>query len=169
MDIMRKYSHAEHGDIGEVALTVPADGWTLNGQALSEAAVQHLATFALQTFQDAYAGAKNAGDAKGNFDKKLAKVMDGTIGTRLGGPRDPVKARAIIIAMGHAKVTKAGDVFTAALGKTTATGDSADKAKRGAAIKAIAVNPAYMHLAERQIAEEKELGVYDDAEGDDAE
>jgi hypothetical protein len=41
-----------------------------------------LAMFALQTLQDAYAGAKTASEAVGSFDKKLDAYIEGTVGTR---------------------------------------------------------------------------------------
>ncbi len=66
----------------------------LNGQELSPASIDHLMTFALQTLQDAYAGAEDEADAKGRFEAKLARILDGTIGTRSGGGSgvDPVVA-----------------------------------------------------------------------------
>lgn len=154
MQIVRKYEHADFGSIGSVELTVPDTGWVLNGKPLSDAAVRHLATFSLQSLQDAYAGAKEPADAVGNWGKKLDRIMAGTIGTREGGSRDAVKARAIIIALRHVKVdTKGLDP------------KDAGKARRAAALKAIERNPAYRSLAQSQIDSEKALGEYD-AEAD---
>lgn len=150
MQIIRKYDHADHGNIGTVELIVPDTGWIMDGMTLAPETVRHLATFALQTLQDAYAGAKNADDARGSFGKKYDRLIAGTIGTRVGGERNPVRARAIIIAMRHVKVDVAGMEPAAAA-----------KARRAAAVRAIDRNPAYMSLAESQIDAEKALGEYD--------
>lgn len=158
MKIKRVYEHKDFGLIGSVELTVPETGWTIDGEELSPESVRHLATFALQSLQDAYAGAKTEADAKGNWAKKLDRITDGTIGTREGGAtRNPVKARAVLIAVGHAKVTKTGDVFTAVLGKLKATSDDAASAKRKVAIAAVEANPAYTHLAQSQLDMEKDI------------
>lgn len=160
MQIVRKYEHADYGSIGEVTLVVPESGWTLNGKALSESSIRHLATFSLQSLQDAYAGAKTPADAEGNWGKKLDRILAGTIGTREGGSRDAVKARAIIIALRHVKVDTKG-----------MEAKDAGKARRAAALKAIERNPAYRSLAQAQIDQEKALGEYDaDADfGDETE
>jgi len=71
--------------IGEAVLVVPSEGWTLNGNKLSDAAVQHLANFSLQSLQDAYAGAKSQVEAIAFFDKKSDAIIAGTIGVRTGG------------------------------------------------------------------------------------
>lgn len=99
MEIVRKYAHKTYGDIAALTLVVPAEGWTLNGEALPEASVKHLATFALQSLQDAYAGSKSADTAKAAFEKKANKIFGGTIGTRATGPRDPVRTEAIGLAL----------------------------------------------------------------------
>lgn len=155
MEITRKYTHKSFGEIGTVALTVPESGWSLDGQALNAEAVRHLATFALQSLQDAYAGAKDATGAADAFASKYDRIRDGSIGTREGGERNPVRARAIIIALRHVKVdTKGMEAAEAA------------KAKRAAALKAIERNPAFMSLAQSQIDAEAALG---DAEVDEPE
>lgn len=159
MDIKRTYNHATFGAVGSVTLTVPDGAWTLNGVKLSDTAVGHLATFALQTLQDAYAGAKNAGEASAAFQKKLDRILEGKIGVREGGPRNPVRTRAIAIASSHVKVVKIDDVFAATLGRHESKSDDRAKAIRAVALLAMAQNGAYMHLAEKQIVEEKELGI----------
>jgi hypothetical protein len=85
MDIKRNYTHRTFGAIGSVDFTVPKGKFVLNGTELPEASVAHLMTFALQTLQDAYAGAKNADEAVGAFNTKLDKLIGGTIGTRGSG------------------------------------------------------------------------------------
>lgn len=79
----RSYAHKVYGQIGTVTMTSPDGDWTLNGQPLPERSVDHLLTFALQTLQDAYAGADSTDVAKKKFDDKLAKLLAGTLGTRL--------------------------------------------------------------------------------------
>lgn len=85
MEINRNYSHKTHGNIGAATLVVPDGKWTLNGTVLPESSVEHLARFALQTLQDAYAGADNSAEAVAFFNAKLDKIINGTIGTRGGG------------------------------------------------------------------------------------
>lgn len=84
-EINRAYAHRVYGDIGSVAFSAPGGDYVLNGNKLPESSVRHLLTFALQTLQDAYAGAKNADEAIGAFDGKLDKIIAGTLGTRSGG------------------------------------------------------------------------------------
>lgn len=78
----RSYAHKVYGQIGAVTMTSPAGDWTLNGAPLPERSVDHLLTFALQTLQDAYAGADSTDAAKTKFGDKLAKLIAGTLGTR---------------------------------------------------------------------------------------
>lgn len=83
MEIKRTYDHKTFGRIGEVTLVAP-DGlkMTLDGTELPESSVTYLLTFALQSLQDAYAGAKNADEATGNFAKRLDRVKNGEMGVR---------------------------------------------------------------------------------------
>lgn len=83
--ITRNYTHRTYGTIGAVEFGVPKGKFTLNGTELPDASVAHLMTFALQTLQDAYAGAKNLAEATGAFNGKLDKLLNGTIGTRSSG------------------------------------------------------------------------------------
>lgn len=99
MDIKREYTHKRFGLIGSVRLTVPTEGWVLDDVPLTAAGVTHLATFALQSLQDAYAGAKDEGEALALWEKKLDRIMEGTIGTRTGVTRDPIKSHAIGMAV----------------------------------------------------------------------
>lgn len=169
MDIKRKYEHADYGTIGAVTLSVPDGDWMLNGHTLAPTAVAHLAMFSLQTLQDSYAGAKNAAEAAAAFDKKLGRILEGKIGIREGGPRDPVRTRAITIASGHAKVKKVGDKFEATLGSHKSVDDKREKAVRNVALAAVKSNPAYTALADKQVAEEKELGIEPEELGDEEE
>lgn len=78
----RSYAHKVYGQLGAVTMTSPDGEWTLNGQPLPERSIDHLLTFALQTLQDAYAGADSATVAWTKFGDKLAKLIAGTLGTR---------------------------------------------------------------------------------------
>lgn len=78
----RSYAHKTFGQIGAVTVTSPDGDWTINGTVVPERTVDHLLTFALQTLQDAYAGAAGAADAKEKFEGKLAKLIAGTLGVR---------------------------------------------------------------------------------------
>lgn len=57
----------------------------LDGKELGANAIAHLMNFALQTLQDAYAGAVDLNDAKGRFEKKRDAILNGTIGVRASG------------------------------------------------------------------------------------
>lgn len=83
--ITRDYTHRTFGAVGSVTFETPKGKYVLNGTELPEASVAHLMTFALQTLQDAYAGAKDSDEAQGAFGTKLDKLLTGTIGTRTGG------------------------------------------------------------------------------------
>lgn len=85
MEIIRNYAHRTHGAIGAVTFVAPDGTYTLNGKALPESSIAHLLRFALQTLQDAYAGATDAAECVGAFDKKLNAIINGTLGTRMGG------------------------------------------------------------------------------------
>lgn len=87
MQVKRTYEHKTFGNIGSVEFTVPDGAFSLGDKVLPASSVEHLMTFALQTLQDAYAGAKDATEAKANFEKKLTKLIEGTIGTRTSGVR----------------------------------------------------------------------------------
>lgn len=57
----------------------------VNGNELPEVSAQYLMNFALQSLQDAYAGAKDLAEAQANFQKKLDALLEGSIGIREGG------------------------------------------------------------------------------------
>ena len=86
-EVTRDYSSKAHGHIGQ-------SGWRVNDKgdaamlrqgewvAVPAATRDALAMFALQTLQDAYAGAKTAAECIGSFNKKLDAYIAGTVGTR---------------------------------------------------------------------------------------
>lgn len=85
IETVREFNHRDHGSIGRVILSADVATVTLNGKDLPMGSVEYLLNFALQSLQDAYAGSKTAAEAKGAFDGKLDKLIEGTIGTRSGG------------------------------------------------------------------------------------
>lgn len=106
MEYNRSYTHKTYGNIGSVTFDVPKGTFKLNGQALPNASVAHLMTFALQTLQDAYAGAKSTDEALGAFNQKLDKLLNGTIGTRGSGDGADERtrvARSVVMAAAKAK------------------------------------------------------------------
>lgn len=85
-EIERGYKHRDHGEIGTAMLQVTGvDTVTLNGTKLPDDSVEYLLHFALQSLQDAYAGAKTADEAKAAWEKKLKAVQEGMVGVRVGG------------------------------------------------------------------------------------
>lgn len=91
MEYIRSFDHRggkdkpAFGHIGKVTFTVPKGKYAINGTELPQSSVDHLMVFALQTLQDAYAGAKSTDEALGAFNGKLDKLLNGTIGTRGSG------------------------------------------------------------------------------------
>lgn len=85
------------GDIGRIVLETDATVIKLNGKPVPLGSMEYLLTFALQAFQDAYAGAQNLEDATAAFDKKVAACIEGTIGVRTGGVDEATKvARSVV-------------------------------------------------------------------------
>lgn len=106
MTINRTFTHRTFGQIGAVTFDTPKGKYVLNGTELPEASVAHLMTFALQTLQDAYAGAKSTDEALGSFNGKLDKLLNGTIGTRAAGDGADERtrvARSVTMAAAKAK------------------------------------------------------------------
>lgn len=73
------------GRIGSVELVANIDSVTVNGKPIGTASIDYLLNFSLQSLQDAYAGADSIDEATGSFEKKLAALIDGTIGVRGSG------------------------------------------------------------------------------------
>lgn len=103
MEVTRIYAHSGRkgsvalGDIGAVRLSFSGT-MQLDGRPLGPNATEHLLMFALQTLQDAYAGATTQADAVAAFTAKRNKLLDDTIGTRSGSAADPLETfrRAIV-------------------------------------------------------------------------
>lgn len=73
------------GRIGHVELVVDGEKWTLDGKELPDASIHYLMNFALQSLQDAYAGADGLKDATARWEAKRAALIDGTVGASGGG------------------------------------------------------------------------------------
>jgi hypothetical protein len=72
--------------------------------SLPEAAMAHVVYIGLKNIlQDAHAGEGNPDLARADAEKKLAALMSGQVRVNTGREGDPVKARAKMIATGHAK------------------------------------------------------------------
>lgn len=106
MEYNRSFTHRTFGAIGAVTFEAPKGRYAINGAALPDSSVAHLMTFALQTLQDAYAGAKSTDEALGAFNGKLDKLLNGTIGTRAAGDGASERTRverSIMLAAAKAK------------------------------------------------------------------
>jgi hypothetical protein len=93
--IARTFDHKVHGRVGVIQMQADVGLFTIDGKTLPQSSVEYLLTFALQSFQDAYAGAENAEDAVGRFNKKLDRVIAGTIGLREAGDGASAETKAI--------------------------------------------------------------------------
>jgi len=82
MQINREFNHRTFGHIGKVFLESDVTTVKLNGKPIPESSIEYLLTFALQSLQDAYAGAKTEAEAKGGWEKKLDAIVGGTLGAR---------------------------------------------------------------------------------------
>lgn len=110
MQVTREYNHRTFGRIGAVTFVAPDGTFTLNETTLPESSVEHLLTFALQTLQDAYAGAESADEAGADFEKKLEKLLTGTLGTRgTGGGVDELHKVELELMWGKIKARLAKD------------------------------------------------------------
>lgn len=153
--ITRSFIHRAYGDIGKAELVAPEGPYVLNGTTLPESSVRHLLTFALQTLQDAYAGAKNADEAVGAFGTKLDKLLNGTIGTRSAGAGVDERGKVARIIVGQ--------WFREAYGKDTAERqkyDAADAAGKASMLDGIfADNEAvFADAVDEEVAARKAKG-----------
>lgn len=94
-NIARAFDHKAHGRIGLVEVEADVKSVTIGGKELPASSVEYLLTFALQNLQDAYAGAESEADAKGRFNKKLDRLLAGTIGTREAGDGASAETRMV--------------------------------------------------------------------------
>ncbi len=78
----RETANSFGGHVGVVTLAASVGEITLDGKALPTSSVEYLLNFALQSLQDAYAGAKTLDEAKASWSKKLEAIIGGTLGQR---------------------------------------------------------------------------------------
>jgi hypothetical protein len=147
------------GGAGEIAVDI---------ERLPAVALQHVIAIGLRNvLMDSHASVTreqygdNVGDAKRSVAmKKLESLYAGDIRANATRTRtvDPIRRRAVQMAMEtvaerwrRAKDTRQKDI----------------KAVRAEAAKLVSANPAYMHLAEKHIAEMRELGIEPDEMDDD--
>lgn len=93
--ITREFNHRTFGAIGKVVLEHDVKTMKLAGKPLPASSVEYLLNFALQSLQDAYAGAKTEDEAKAMWAKKLAAIQDGTLGQRASGTGASEETRVI--------------------------------------------------------------------------
>lgn len=105
MQVTRTFNVKDKGLVGEVSLTVPdAMEWKIGDKVLPASSVEYLVNFALQSLQDAYAGAKTLDEAKGAWGKRLDRLIKGEIGTRSPtGGEEPWVAMAVKLFRGQLK------------------------------------------------------------------
>lgn len=109
VNINRSFDHRSYGHIGTVEMTGEAT-FKIGDRVVPDQSVEYLVTFALQSLQDAYAGAESESDAKARFDKKLDRLLAGEIGTREGGggvSEETKVARSIVRGLFKTKYAKA--------------------------------------------------------------
>lgn len=80
--VLRATQDRDAATVGRTVLELRDGRLWLDGTELPEASQRHLLTFALQTLQDAYAGANGTEEARGLWEKKREKLLNGTIGAR---------------------------------------------------------------------------------------
>jgi hypothetical protein len=95
LTIVRPFDHKTFGRIGTVTLSAGVNDMSLNGTVLPASSIEYLLTFALQNLQDAYAGAESAVEAVARWEKKLDRLLAGTIGTREAGDGASATVRMI--------------------------------------------------------------------------
>lgn len=148
--IARTFDHKTFGRIGLVEMEADCKAITIGGKELPSASVEYLLTFALQNLQDAYAGAESADEAKARWQKKLDRLIDGSIGTRSVGDGASALQRMIR--------TVVGDMLRSA-GKWKEVTEGKDDAERASLLDTIfekqpeAKQAAIKATAEGRIAE----------------
>lgn len=87
------------GRVGHTELVADGKKWTLDGKELPAESITYLMNFALQSLQDAYAGAESLSDAKARWQAKYDALVDGTVGMRGsgGGVSDETTAQRYVM------------------------------------------------------------------------
>lgn len=147
LPIARTFDHKQHGRIGVVNMEAAVAYVSIDGKELPIQSVEYLLTFALQNLQDAYAGADSADEAKARWEKKLDRLIEGSIGVREAGDGASALTKAIRGVV--------GDMLRQA-GKWKAVIGELDEDKRSDALDAIfAKQPEAKQAAIRATAEER--------------
>lgn len=158
------------GRVGSVELAFTSKSEivvTLDGKELPDVSVQHLVNFALQTLQDAYAGADDLAEAQANWEKKRAKLYDGTIGTRGEGSAMTDEERAelhvaeLAYRRKYGKDSDEGKAFAALEDTTEFLEGIAEKLRTGKNAEQFAADVAarVAHVvAQRKLNAEKKAG-----------
>lgn len=142
--------------IGKVTLTLDNKGvMALDGETLPESSVKHLLTFALQTLQDAYAGADSYESAVGLWNCKLDKIKAGTIGTRGAGSGMTEFDRVAISVCRLIYLANCGDEKRQAYKASSSAGRDAIIAAFYAANEAALYDAVAAEVAERKAKAEK--------------
>lgn len=149
-NIARAFDHKTHGRIGLVNLEADVKTVTVDGKELPASSVEYLLTFALQNLQDAYAGADSAAEATARFEKKLARLIEGSIGVRESGDGASLEVRTIRTVLGK---------MLREAGKWKELTEGKDEAERAALLDTIyakqpeAKKAAILAIAQDQIKE----------------
>lgn len=100
---------------------------TLDGKELPSASIDHLLNFALQTLQDAYAGAQSLAEAEASFESKRTKLYEGTIGTRGGaGASEETVVQRLVAKEAYMASAKVSDADKKALAAKVKDGEADD-------------------------------------------
>ena len=145
--VSRTFDHKAHGRIGIVNMEAAVAYIAIDGKELPVSSIEYLLTFALQNLQDAYAGADSAAEATARWQKKLDRLLEGTIGVREAGDGASAMTKAIRGVIGES---------LRALGKWKEVIGSLDEDKRDAKLDEIfAKQPEAKQVALREKAEAK--------------
>lgn len=166
----RTYVSRKQGHIGRAAMRIMSDGTmelSIDGDeffTLPDSSRDHFLNFAMQSLQDAYAGAESTAAAKAAFTAKVAKLRDGTLGVRGEGVDEwTIAARNIVRPLVKAK--RAAEYKAADADGRTAMVDAAiDKNRDNAAFVAkvdaeMARMKAEREALARAVAEAAESGI----------
>lgn len=145
--IARAFDHKTHGRIGLVNLEADVKSVIVDGKELPASSVEYLLTFALQNLQDAYAGAESAAEAQARWQKKLDRLIEGSIGTRESGDGASLETRTIRTILGE---------MLRGAGKWKELTEGKDEAERATLLDAIfAKQPEAKQVAIRKTAQDR--------------
>ena len=86
LTVTRAFAKRNENTFANVTFSIDgATKFLIDGKELPDSSVEYLMKFALQSLQDAYAGAKTNEEAREMFNKKYEKLIEGKIGARESG------------------------------------------------------------------------------------